>query len=488
MSQNVALKNRKLFWSILKVSVAMLLSVVTLVCLLIYLFMPSFYRTQQRNQYEALLTENLSVLTNSESVGTEIQAMMDILARTQAGFSIFDEDMILVFEYIPVDVNFNLYLGIEDLLTEENEFSIRDVDFSSNDEMQMAQPTILNFNYQTNNGYRTVQVRIPNQPLSDARDVILSIFPIASGIALIFAFLISIIFSHWVVKPINSIQKITMSMANFETDALIPVVNNNEIGELSHGINYLFEQLKTSINALEKEIHRVRDGENRKIDFLQTVSHEMKTPLASANALIEGIRYKIPPYGDNPDYYLEECQNFLSKAITLTKESLRLAEFGREQSEIFSLQLAIEQCVSSYSVIILSKQMTLSTEIPENIMLATNRNLFEKVISNLYANTIYHNNDMGMIEINYDNGFLTFFNTCTSLNVEKIHELFAPLTIANQVENSTGIGLYIVKQLLQQLKVPFQFAPAENKMGMNFTLDLTNIIKTERKRSNDINS
>jgi len=476
-------KRQKLFWKILKVSVAMLLSMVTVVSLLIYLLMPPFYRSLQRNHIEGVLIEHESLLTETDSVRAEIQMMLDILSRSHAGFSIFDADMNLVFEHQPIDINMNvdLLLGNLDFLSEGSEFELRQIERVQ--ENQATQPTIVYFNYETLEGHRTVQIRIPTQPLDDARDVILRVFPIASGVALIFALLISMIFSRWVVIPIKNIQKITTSMANFDSRELIPITSHDEIGELSNGINYLFEQLKMSISILEKEIKYVRDSENRKIDFLQTVSHEMKTPLASANSLIEGLRYKIPPYRDNPDYYLEECQTFLTKAITLTKESLKLAELGREEAEIFNLKSIFEQCISSYNVILLSKQISLSNEIPEDLILETNLNLFEKVLSNLYSNAIYHNNEIGMIQIRYDNGHLTIFNTCTPLEDEAINHLFEPLTMASQVDFSTGIGLYIVKQLLGQLKIPFQFTPDRDKAGMCFILELNQIIKKSEDMS-----
>ena len=447
--------------------------------------MPPFYRSLQRNHVEGLLREHETSLIEVESVRIEIQMMMDILSRSHASFSIFDSDMNLVFEHQPIELNMDLFLGNLDFLNEESEFELRQ-EIAREPEFQRIQPTVIYFNYQTLEGYRTVQVRIPAQPLDDARAVILRVFPIASGIALVFALLISTIFSRWVVIPIKSIQKATLSMANFESDSLIPIISHDEIGELSSGINYLFDQLKMSISTLEKEIKRVRDSENRKIDFLQMVSHEMKTPLASANSLIEGLRYKIPPYRDDPDYYLEECQAFLTKAITLTKESLKLAEFGREEPEIFNLKSVFEQCVSSYKVILLSKQISVTSDIPESLLIKTKLNLFEKVLSNLYSNAIYHNNKKGVIRLSYKDGFLTIFNTCDPLQTEEVNALFEPLTSSSQAETSTGIGLYIVKQLLGQLKIPFQFIPDNDREGMCFILDLNVMIKRlEEVEEND---
>jgi len=470
-------KGKKLFWKILRYAVAMLLAMVSVVSLLIYLLIPPFYRALQRAHYEQLLLENEQLLISAESLTIEIQALLDILRGSNATFSIFDENQHLLFAHNPTDIYRDYFQIHPGVVNDGDKFSLQLVAPLQTREAQVANATIVDFSYQTQVGSRLAQISIPTQPLDDARNVILTIFPIVGGIALVFALLVSVVFSRWVVIPIKNIHKLTISMANFKTNSLIPITSNDEIGELSKGVNYLFEQLKASIGTLEKEIKCVRDNENQKIDFLQTVSHELKTPLAAANSLIEGLRYKIPPYSDHLDYYLEECQTYLAKAITLTKESLKLAELGRESAKIFKLHAVFEECTASYKVILLSKQLSLSSALPKSVTVETNLNLFEKVLSNLYANAIYHNNEIGIIRISYSCGFLTIFNTCTPLRTAEINKLFEPLTTTSSDAFSTGIGLYIVKQLLQQLKIPFQFVPDNDQTGMCFILDLNQLVK-----------
>jgi len=469
---------KKLFWKILKTSISMLISIVIFLCVLIYLLMPPFYRNLQRNKVENIFTQNELVLSLIDETMLEIQTILNLLGPTQSSFTIFDDQMDVVFEHNALLLNMSIFTG--NPISEQRDFELRQ-QLTYQQEYLQINPTIVYLNYQTLQANRTLQVRIPSQPLDDARGVILSIFPLATGIALILAFFISVLYSKWIVNPIKKIQIITTSMANFEPVNLISTGRNDEIEELSKGINYLYEQLTNSIYRLEKEIKNVRNVENKKIEFLQTVSHEMKTPLASVNSLIEGIRYKIPPYNDNQDHYLEQCQIFLAKAINLTKETLKLAELGKKTSEIINVVEIVNQYLLTYNVISLSKKITIKNEVNmEKILIQTNLNLFEKVLSNLISNAIYHNFAGGVVSLNYEHDRLVIFNTSKMILTE-VDDYFKPLT-SNENETSTGLGLYIVKQILEVLNLPFTFNPSEDFSGMEFTLDLrTVIIEDERE-------
>ena len=145
------------------------------------------------------------------------------------------------------------------------------------------------------------------QPLDEAKDVIINIYPIAVLVCIIFSLAFSYIFSYMFVRPIRKIRKATLEMTKLSPDISITVSSHDEIGQLSRDINMLYQELKGTIDTLKIEIDKYTNSENKKIDFLRTVSHELKNPLASANALIEGIIYDVPPYNQNQKQYLLEC-------------------------------------------------------------------------------------------------------------------------------------------------------------------------------------
>ena len=472
---------RTLFNEILKLTTGMLLLMIVVVTLLFYLFLSPTYRHFQRNQMRQMLDKNTTQLEMTDSILNEVQALINLLSPSQAGFTIKDDNNQLIFEHYPRNSNLDIFSGEFDISI-NSDFSLRQPAI----ETDPFQYTVVEFSYTNQLGSRTLEIRVPSQPLNDARQVMLLIFPIVSLLAIFFALAISLIFSKWISIPIKKITKITSIMTEFKPVNLRSKTRINELNELQTSIFQLYDQLNKTIFALEQELKRARQTENQKIDFLQTVSHELKTPLTSANSLIEGIRYNISPYANSPNVYLAEVQKFLEKAITLTNESLKLTEIGRKDAEIFSVKEVIKEIISTYDVIIQSKNIHFSKMDISNIKVKTNKNLFEKIFSNLYSNAVYHNHEHGSIEIVLNNGILSIFNSGDALSEEVVRTQFLPLVVSNQSKLSSGIGLYVSQQWLQYLEIPFTFKASQKKDGMIFSMDLND--KIIKETSDDLNS
>ena len=231
------------------------------------------------------------------------------------------------------------------------------------------------------------------------------------------------------------------------------------------------------MDTLKIEIDKYTNSENKKIDFLRTVSHELKNPLASANALIEGIIYDVPPYNQNQKQYLLECKTFLEKAIELTKESLNLSRYEYKEEECEkNLKDVVTAVAGDYKVIIKSKQIEYSENIPDSIKIVTKVNLFSKVLANIFSNAANYTNRYGKIEVfietNNDSNKLIIANTCTPLTEDELSKLFIPFNNNYDNDNSNGLGLYIVKQLLLILHMRYEFVPTKLGDGMKFVIYL----------------
>ncbi|MCR5767770.1 MAG: hypothetical protein K6G45_04685 [Lachnospiraceae bacterium] len=188
-------------------------------------------------------------------------------------------------------------------------------------------------------------------------------------------------------------------MAELKPDACISDSDGGAFEEMSSDINLMYSELRSTILDLEKQIRITSDSENRKIAFLRNVSHELKNPLASANALIEGIIYNIPPYCEEKEKYLTECRELLEKAIVLTKESLNLSPLYHEEERDLDLKELILSEFGPYKVILKAKQIGYSIDIPEDTKIRTLQNLFSKSISNILSNAANYTDAGGSVDI-----------------------------------------------------------------------------------------
>ncbi|OTN76389.1 hypothetical protein A5886_001466 [Enterococcus sp. 8G7_MSG3316] len=451
-------------------SSSMLISVILIVFLLIYAFLPQFYMTYQTNQFQQQFQAKRSSLEQALNVNEELSVLQQVTTFEdgQISFILSNETGEILYEFNQMSHGINIVTSEQSLDNEELSMTTE----------YLQDKLFLEMTYFVSEGQRYLQVFIPMHSLIQARKVIMNLYPWAALLSILFALVMAWIFSRWIVVPIKTIRHATADMALLKPDVRIELRRKDEIGDLSQEINTLYQEFCLTIRRLEQEKKDHIDTENKKIRFLQTVSHEMKTPLASANALLEGILYDVAPYATEPQYYLEECRMYLAKTIALAKESLQLSEEFNEESKTYNLQQILQEVSSQYQIIFRSKQLSYEENIPDNIMITTKLAIFQRILSNLYSNAATHSDTGGMISLKVRNNCLAITNTCQPLSNEELENVFTPLYTKSKYPDSTGLGLTITHQLLNQLKLPYTFTPSEKDDGMMFCIFLDTIKKT----------
>ncbi len=457
------------FFKTFCVSLLMLLLITSIAYLLLYLFLPAFYRQYKIKEYDAKAVSFISTLEQAADEAEELVILGEFAQNDDADVTVYQADGSIFFlatENVGMSVVQDM---VSDDVISENEFEIA-VDADENGRHERIESK---YQYTVGGVTRDLVIDIPLQPLNEAKTVIINIYPIAGLLCVLFSLFLAMLFSRNVVKPIRNIQRTLHDMTQLKSDAFIQTTSQDELAEMSHDINSMYEELRSTILDLEKKIQDYSDSENQKIDFLRNVSHELKSPLASANALIEGIIYEIPPYCDEKDRYLNECREFLQKAIILTKESLSLSPVYKESPEAVDLLQLITSEFRPYKVILKSRQIRYFVQIPEGITFTTSKNLFAKAVSNVLSNAANYTDSGGEVRIFYAENCLYIENTCKPLSEEELQMVMKPMYSGkhgNQLSN--GLGLYIVKQSLNLLKLSFSFTPTDSGDGMRFAIRL----------------
>ena len=504
-----------IFWKTFLITTVMLMTISFIAFTLIYMFLPEFYQNHKIATYNDMVNNRIAELENTEHIQDEVDILSSLLHGSSSPFRLLNSEGFVLFQLevfhrnvaltqtttpirsgaqFPRETGFEiperfvdrvseidwvvesserttvfygrniLIVEVEDHSAPIGSFSLRTFNF---EDTFLSLP----FHYTTSLGYdRTLEIAIPLSPLADAQVVVMSMYPIAVLLSNVFALIIAFIFSRFIANPIKQIQTATSRMSKLEPNVRIPTKSQDEIGMLSRNISQLYEQLRGTIVTLEQEVSRYSDAENKKIEFLQSVSHEMKTPLASANALLEGIIYEVSPYHDNQKQYLAECRDFLQKTIQLTKESLNLSEQYKKPEDLYDLADIIKETSNLYGAIFMVKQLSYHEDVPGNIPIRTKKHLLSKVLSNLFSNAANYTRVGGQVRVDFNDGVLTVFNSCKPLSQERVDEIFKPLMTQNTAEHATGLGLFIAKQLLRQLRIEFTFAPSADRTGMEFKL------------------
>lgn len=131
------------------------------------------------------------------------------------------------------------------------------------------------------------------------------------------------IYSKMIVSPILDIKDVTNRMMNIDRQAKLKVNSKDEIGDLKNQINILYQRLLGVIDDLDEKNKAMLELEKKKVEFLRATSHELKTPLASLNVILENMRYNIGKYKDR-DKYLDESLQIVDKLSKMIIEIISL--------------------------------------------------------------------------------------------------------------------------------------------------------------------
>ena len=286
----------------------------------------------------------------------------------------------------------------------------------------------------------------------DAKNLSLRFLPFSLLISMFFSAIISLIYAKLINNNIQEIKHVTDKMMNRDKNALLEVDSTNEIGQLKVQINDLYTTLLHSIDDLESKNEEIIKLEKLKYDFFRGASHELKTPVASLKIILENMKYNIGKY-KNRDLYIDESLKIidgLSHSISqiLTLSSIENLKNDEENVEILPI---LNDIINKQEVIANQKHITIKNQITDEKILI-GKSALKIILSNVIGNAVKYTDEYGTITIKSDGEWFEVINTCekaSELDTTKVFDVNCDLN----KENSNGLGLYIVGNLLNNYKI-----------------------------------
>ncbi len=456
------MKRLKLFPKTFLVSIGLFAALIILVHALVYTLMPQFYLQQKERE----AADNLTALV-AELRGKSTEEMRRL---SQEFAQVKNVNITLT-----IDGRDQYFQGFQsiNIVTDSGKSVDTSVVKIADGQTIDARSVILQQGSVTNNQGQTITVKLLADvaPVTQAKLATLHVLPYTMLGSLLVALLFSYIYSRFVTRPIRQMAAVTTTMQRLEKDARYPVRSSDEIGVLGRNINELYQNLWQTIRSLEHENKRITQLEKEKIAFLRAASHELKTPLAALRIMLENMQLNIGEY-KNRDQYLAESVAQVDRLAAMVNDVLHsgsVAEQALRQEKRLRIDKLITEVVDDYVLLAKTRGMTFAVDARPTTVRA-NRDMMRHVISNLVSNAVRHGDAGRVIKITCDQRELAIENACKPLTKQQLQHVFDPFyrspSDKKQHTDSSGIGLYTVKMLLDTKGLDYDFTP--HGRGMRF--------------------
>lgn len=265
---------------------------------------------------------------------------------------------------------------------------------------------------------------------------------------------------------------IVIFMTLFLSNLVLNYIKNTN-QELEKAINQKTKELKEINRNLQKTIeHEVE--QSRKKDqimyqqarlaamgeMIQNIAHQWRQPLNSLLILIQSFKIKFNSGKLDKHFIDTQTEDALriAKNMSATIENFRnFFHLNKDKGE-FSLAKAIQDSIKIVNPTLRQKNITVYTDIENDIQLYQHENAFTQVILNLIKNTydaiLEQNINNGVCEIGLNvkgtTAFISIKDNAGGVKSENINNIFEPYFTTKHKSVGTGIGLYMTKQIIER--------------------------------------
>ncbi len=302
-------------------------------------------------------------------------------------------------------------------------------------------------------------------------------FLIWLGFVLLLVLGIDFFMGSFITKPIDKLNASAKRMAGLDFSAPCGLVSTDEFGELSASLNTMAENLQRALarledanTQLEKDVEKERLLLAERKELVDSLSHEMKTPLGIIRAYAEGLQDEADEAKKRKyaQVIVSEVERMNDLIVTLL--DLSALESGAASLNVtrFDFVDLVETVAGRLLIDAPDTNFELQYELPEQkVFVRTDRRRMEQVLDNLIVNArknVYAGGVLRM-EVTVDGGTLHFsiFNQGRPIPENELSKIWTKFYRNNGAEYSgSGLGLSIVAQILSMQNLPYG---AENQAG-----------------------
>lgn len=412
-------------------------------------------------QFAQLHSAEKDLFTNYGS--TMAQTLSNLHAQSVA---LYKTDGRFLYEAVPID---------QPLLMENQKYE-HDVDQNSSNELQRAfqnqaaytpkaltKGTIIYFAYPVyihDTFYGVIRFTGDYSDMFAHNEHLLNSFRLLTIFLFIGVFIISLLLTNQIIKPLQYLTAATKRMASGDYTEITSTKTSDEIGELASHFQHMQNEIRQHIDEINEEKEKVLLLEQKRTDFFNNVTHELKTPLTTISGYAQIIGEKN---FDDAVFLQKASSKILSESNRLNGMVTQLLTFSKSQmsgmiknKEVIDLFPLIQTICEDMQLKAKKYAMTIELH-GESFFVNAYPDDMRQVIINVIDNAIKHGKANHKIRIHV-NKTITITNNCEPIPARIIEHAFEPF-IHDSTRESHGLGLFICKQIIEQYdgSISFQY-------------------------------
>lgn len=268
--------------------------------------------------------------------------------------------------------------------------------------------------------------------------------------ALSVSFVIALLFTGRITKPISKMRNTALLMADGNYDIRVNNPQKDEMGDLAESLDILAERLMQ--NERERE-----NMEQMRRDFFANVSHELRTPITVMLGYTEMLADGVVTQEDKKQQYYDRMRRECNSMERLVRDLLLLSKMQNPdfaiESEPVNLTQVFDEVVRSANIIAEKKSVKIHFNSQSgNSMLLGDYGRLRQMFLVIIDNAIKFSNEGGNIYINIaeeDKLKITIEDEGRGIAEEDLPFIFEKFYKSKLRQNAkgSGLGLMIARQI-----------------------------------------
>ena len=270
-----------------------------------------------------------------------------------------------------------------------------------------------------------------------------------------------------ITRPISELTLLSTKMSDLDFEAKYQSHSGNEIDELGENFNRMSEQLEKTIselksanNQLQKDIENKERIDQMRQEFLNNVSHELKTPITSMKILADSLLMQPDVPVELYEEFMNDIVHEIDRENQIITDLLTLVKMDKTQADLNITSVKIndllEVLLKRISPIAEKRGIKIRLETMREVVAEVDEVKLSLACNNLIENAVKYNHDDGKVDVslNADHKFFYIRVKDTGCGIpedcqEQIFERFYRVDKARSRETGgTGLGLAITRNVV----------------------------------------